>query len=182
MRGKSLSDSQPVRRFLHFAIQHEILKKEHSPKFLHDHSHSQHFDGTFILFLMFFSGNLGVCFFLGAAAGHVRAERHCDGDEGGCLGSGGSRRNGCRSCGRAYEKKRGQGHSDFFEKSFTRVIGWTGGSFEDQGKNNTFELGRYFGEKKVGGFRFCVHFFWVLTPPRWQMDQQEGNLKGIHLF
>ena len=61
MRGKSLSDSQPVRRFLHFVIQHEFLKKEHSPKFLHDHSHSQHFDGTFILFFIcFFSGNFGV--------------------------------------------------------------------------------------------------------------------------
>ena len=45
-------------------------------------------------------------------------------------------------------------------------------------EKNTFELGRYFGEEKVGGSRFCVHFFWGTDPSKMQMDQQEGRRWG----
>lgn len=173
MRGKSLSDSQPVRRFLHFVIQHEILKKNIHPNSSMIISFTTFWRHLHPFFNVFFPATSGSVFFL--VPRQVMSELNVISTEMKLDVLGAEEAD-------AMDAEAAAEHTKKREEKVTRNLRRVHQGHRlnrrflwRSGKKNTFELGRYFGKKKVGGSRFCVHFFWVLTPPRWQMDQQEGN-------
>ena len=169
MRGKSLSDSQPVRRFLHFVIQHEFLKKEHSlqipPWSLSFTTFWRHLHPFFYLF------------FFPATSGCGRSCQSWTSLRRRWRWMSWKRRKQTqwmpklRRSIRKKERKRSLGIWEEFHQGhrLNRRFLWS------SGEKNTFELGRYFWKKRWADPGFACIFFFGTDPSEMQWTSRKAT-------